>query len=156
MRRKSKLNLPSVMTWSTHSMTRRARMVAFELLAHLPNMTIRNSLVNEMLCCIFMGVVNIACVSVFWLQRFIQPLSLSLAVGFSNPLLFSLNKHWPFRNGGFSVSMAAEWQCGPHCVFHFMYKGRPSRVTYLFIPLLLDYYSTKAFFPGRPLSLVRG
>ena len=72
-------------------------MVAFELLAHLPNMTIRNSLVNEMLCCIFfMGVVNIACVSVFWLQRFIQPLSLSLAVGFSNTLIFSLNKHWTF------------------------------------------------------------
>jgi len=74
-------------------------MVAFELLAHLLNMTIRNSLVNEMLCCIFfMGVVNIACVfpSVLWLQRFIQPLSLSLAVGFSNTLIFSLNKHWTF------------------------------------------------------------
>src|SRR5216684_6490328 len=146
MRRKSKLYLPSVLTRSTHSMTRRTRMVTFELLAHLPNMTIRNSLVNEMLCCIFfMGVVNIACVSVFWLQRFIQPLSLSLAVRFSNTLLFSLNKHWPFRNG-FSVSMVAEWQCGPHCVSRFMYKGRPSRVTYLLIPLLLDYYSTEAFF----------
>ncbi len=113
-------------------------MVAFELLAHLLNMTVRNSLVNEMLCCIFfMGVVNITCVfsSVLWLQRFIQPLSLSLAVGFSNTLLLSLNKHWPFRNGGFSVSMVAEWQCRPHCVFRFMYKGRPLPGNILVDPL---------------------
>jgi|SRR5258707_6974788 len=30
--------------------------------------------------------------------------------------------------------------------FRFMYKGRPSQVTYLLIPLLLGYYSTEAFF----------
>src|SRR5713226_5476224 len=147
MRRKSKLNLRSVLTRSTHSMRRRTRMVGFELLTHLLNMAICNSLVNEMLCCIlFMGVVNISCVfpSVLWSQRFIQPLS--LAAGFFNTLLFFLNKHSPFHNGGFSVSMVGERQCGPHCVFCFMYKGDPSRVTYLLISLLLGYYSTKAIF----------
>jgi hypothetical protein len=40
-------------------------MVGFELLTHLLNMAIHNSLVNEMLCCIlFMGVVNITCIPV--------------------------------------------------------------------------------------------
>jgi hypothetical protein len=81
-------------------------MVGFELLGHLLNMAIRNGLVNEMLCCIlFMGVVSIACVfpSVLWSQRFIQ--LLSLAAGFSNTLPFFLNKHWPFHDGGFSVSI---------------------------------------------------
>src|SRR5258708_25777784 len=147
MIRKSKVNLRSALTLSTHPMMRRTRMVGFELLGHLLNMAIRNSLVNEMFCCIFfMGVVNIGCVfpSVLWSQRFIQPLS--LAAGLFNTLLFFLNKHWPFHNGGFSVSMVAEWQCGPHCVFRFMYKGHPSWVKYLFIPLLLCYLITKTIF----------
>jgi hypothetical protein len=124
-------------------------MVAFESsLAHLLNGTIRSGLVNEMLCCtFFMGVVKIGCVfpSVLWSRRFIQ--TLSLAAGFSNTLPFFLNKHWPFHNGGFSVSIWSLNGSAGHIVFFvFMYKGPSFRVTYLLIPLLLGYYSTKAIF----------
>jgi hypothetical protein len=118
-------------------------MVDFDLsVAHFPNVAMHNNLVNEVLCLLSLargkhGMCILVCTLVAASSHL-----LSLVVGLSITLLSQYTSH--------SVTAIPACLYSPngsagHTVFSSFCTGRPSRVTYMLIPLLLGYYELHTF-----------